>query len=180
MQPLLCDLLPVFDGEYFGALVSRVLHVASAAVLVGGLVYLRLVVAPQVAKGDASAEKVFGTRRRTFALTVIMTTVLLLASGFYNLLVVTIRRNAPLPPLYHMLFGMKFLLALALFFVAAAIGGKSNMADKFRASLKPLLNLAIAASIAILVVAAVMRTIPKTPKVDGELVASVNFESESR
>jgi len=179
MQPLLCDLLPEFDGEYFAALVSRVLHVASAAILVGGLFYLRLVVAPQIAKHDTSAEKVFGTRRRTWGLTVMATTLLLRASGFYNLFMVIIWPNESLPPLYHMLFGMKFLLALVLFFVAAAIGGKSSMADKFRASLRPLLNLALAVSVAILILAAVMRSIEKIPAVDEGLVATANLENES-
>ena len=170
---------PLFNAEYFVALVSRVLHVGSAAVLVGGLFYLRLVIAPQVAKNDASAEKVFGTRRRTWALTVMVTTLLLIASGFYNLFMVIIWPNESLPPLYHMLFGMKFLLALVLFFVAAAIGGKSSMADKYRGSLRTLLNLALAVSVAIVVLAAVMRTIPKTPTVDEGLVATANLETES-
>ncbi len=179
MQPLLCDLLPVFDGEYFAALASRILHVGSAAVLVGGLFYLRLVVAPQIAKGETSAEQVFGTRRRAWGLAVMATTVLLLATGFYNLFMVIIWPNESLPPLYHMLFGMKFLLALVLFFVAAAIGGKSGMASKFRGSLGLLLNLSIAVALAILVLAAVMRSIPKTPAVADELVATANLEHES-
>jgi hypothetical protein len=174
MQLLLGDTLPVFDSEYFLWLVSRILHIASAAILVGGLFYLRVVVAPQVARSSSDSESVFGSRRRSWALVVMATTLLLLLSGFYNLFFVILWPNEKLPPLYHMLFGLKFLLALALFFVAAALAGRSGLGARLRGSLGRWLDLAIVAALAIVVLAAVMRTIPKIPKVADNLVATTH------
>lgn len=176
MPPLLGEALPIFDGEFFAALASRVLHVGSAALLVGGLFYLRMIVGPQVAAGESSAEAVFGTRRKWWGITVMATTLLLLASGFYNLFMVIIWPNESLPPLYHMLFGMKFLLALVLLFVAAALGGRSKLAGHMRGALKMWLNLALAVALVIFVLAAVMRFIPKIPAVADELVAAQQLE----
>lgn len=171
----LCDLLPVFDGEYFIALLSRFLHITSAALLVGGLFYLRLVVAPQTEPGE-STEDLYGTRRKTWAMVVMVSTLLLLLSGFYNLFAVVLWPNESLPPLYHMLFGAKFLLALFLFFVAAALAGKSGLATRLRGSLRLWLNLAIVTSLLIVALAAVMRSIPKIPQPDENLVAAVSAQ----
>lgn len=172
MPFLLSDTLPVFDTTYFVWLVSRIAHVASAAILVGGLVYLRFVVAPQVTAPSGDAESVFGSRRKSWAMLVMITTLLLLLSGFYNLFFVIIGPNEKLPPLYHMLFGAKFLLALVLFFVAAALGGRSGLGVRLRASLRGWLDLAIVTALAIVVLAAVLRTIPRTPKVNDNPVAT--------
>jgi len=174
MPTILCDALPVFDGEYFIALLSRFLHIASAAILVGGLFYLRMVVAPPIEPGRRAAEDLFGTRRRTWAMVVMATTLLLLLSGFYNLFVVILWPNEKLPPLYHMLFGAKFLLALFLFFVAAALAGTSGLATQLRGSLRLWLNLALATSLLIFLLAALMRSIDKISQPDENLVATVS------
>jgi hypothetical protein len=47
-------------------LTLRVLHMLGAAMIVGGLVYLRIVVAPQAAGG--SSDSLFGSRRGKWAM----------------------------------------------------------------------------------------------------------------
>ena len=57
-----------------------------------------------------------------------------------------------------MLFGIKFLLALFVFFVAAILAGKTSLADKFRGHMGRWLNLAWTAVMAIIIIGALMRT----------------------
>jgi hypothetical protein len=75
---------------------SRWVHVASAIILLGGVIFARSVRHAQLFK-----------EYRALATTAI---VALFLSGLYNLLT---KANTPKP--YHMIFGIKFLLALHVF-----------------------------------------------------------------
>lgn len=77
-------------------ILSRWVHVTSAIILLGGVIFARCVRQAQLFK-----------EYRALASTAI---VALLLSGVYNLLT---KANTPKP--YHMLFGIKFLLALHVF-----------------------------------------------------------------
>ena len=70
---------------------------------------------------------------------------LLLASGLYNFLVVTMPAHKG-DGRYHMLVGIKMLLALVLFFLASALVGRSSalqgLRDKARATLSVMILLA--------------------------------------
>ncbi len=57
----------------------------------------------------------------------------LLVSGFYNFLRYEFQYK--LPPLYHALFLIKFLLALAIFYIASLLAGRSEAASAFAATL---------------------------------------------
>ena len=88
-------------------LLSRWLHIVSALTLLGGVLFAR-----QVLRGTAGAELV--TR---FAKTFLAAVGGLLLSGLYNLL-----SKTSVPKGYHMVFGIKFLLALHVFAMAVLIG----------------------------------------------------------
>ena len=155
MSPLVAQGDPVVDGPYILRLVSRVLHVLSAIILVGGLFYIRSVLAP------AGLEACFGGRRAVWARWVGITTLLLLVTGLYNLMTVIGQTKADgiqLPPTYHMLFGAKFLLAILVMFIAAILAGKTEAAERFRGSMGKWLNIAWLAAMAIIVIAAMLRT----------------------
>lgn len=146
---------PTVNADYLAGVVSRVLHIASAIILGGGLFYLRTVAAP------AGADDCFAGRRATWAKWVGATTFLLLASGIYNFLRIFNEAKAAgekLAPTYHMLFGVKFLLALAVMFLAAILAGKTDAAERFRANMSRWLSIAWAAVLAIVVIAAILRT----------------------
>ena len=91
----------------FLGLLSRWLHVTSAVVLLGGLLYARFVVAPAV-DGSAGEKLAAAFRPKLWA-----AMAALIASGLYNLLA-----KSNLPKGYHMVFGIKMLLALHIFAVA--------------------------------------------------------------
>jgi putative copper export protein len=157
---------------YFLLLAMRVLHILGAAIIVGGLIYLRFVVPP--APTVASADALFGGRRARWAMAVGLATLFLLVSGIFNYLYW--HTTHELPPRYHMLFGIKFLLAVALFFIAAILAGRTTLAERFRQNMGLWLNLAIALSLAILIVAAIMRTYERPPKSADEIRMAVSAE----
>ncbi len=144
-------------------LVSRVLHILSAIILVGGLFYIRTILSPSA----TSAEKITGTcfadRRAVWAKWVGITTAFLLLTGIYNLMVLIgqskVEGGVKLPPTYHILFGAKFLLGLLVMFIAAILAGKTEAADRFRSQMKKWLNIGWLAAMAIIVIAAILRTL---------------------
>lgn len=157
------------------AITSRVLHVGSGALLLGGLFYLRLVLAPALASGGDAEQVLFARRRKAWAIAAAVASLLILVSGIYNLLLYV--AAVKLPPLYHGLFGAKFLLGIVLMLLAALLGGKTNLALKLRAATILWTNIAILLGIAILVLGAVLREIrseapPKVTVIADEPAAS--------
>lgn len=151
---LLAAGLPTLDGPQIMQLVSRVLHILGAIILAGGLFYIRSVLSP------AGVDACFADRRAAWAKWVGIATFMLLGSGIYNFLVVNNQVKAAggqLEPTYHMLFGIKFLLALLVMFLAAILAGRTAAADKFRANMGRWLNVAWFAIMAIVVLAALLR-----------------------
>ena len=146
---------PTVDAHYVTALVSRVFHILGAIILGGGIFYLRTILAP------AGEDACFANRRHVWARWVGAATFLLLASGIYNLINIIGEAKAAgekLPGTYHMLFGIKFLIGVGVMFLAAIMAGKTAAAEKFRANLSRWLNVAWAGVLAIVVIAAVLRT----------------------
>ncbi len=144
-------------GPYVIQLISRVLHILSAMILVGGLFYIRTILSP------AGADACFAGRRGVWAKWVGIATLFLLVTGFYNFFVILGESKAEggvkLPSTYHMLFGVKFLLAMIVMFIAAILAGKTEAADRFRGQMGKWLNIAWLAAVAIIVLAAILRTL---------------------
>ncbi len=154
VAPLLAA--PEINASYFIGVVSRVLHIVSAVILLGGVFYLRTVLAP------AGAEACFAGRRGVWAKWVGMTSGFLLLSGFYNFYVAIMtakEAGEKLPSSYHMLFGIKFLLALGLMFLAAIVAGKTDAAERFRQQIGKWLNIAWALGLSIVVIGAILRSL---------------------
>ena len=137
---------------------SRWLHIAAAAVAVGGLVYARLVLAPALqVLGEEDRASFLGklsARLKPLAVTVIIA---LVASGSYNLL--NVLQRGEVGASYHMVFAVKFLLAVhvfgMLFLVAMPPSG-----DSARDAKRPRLMLGAAISgLIILALGAYLRTL---------------------
>ena len=136
-------------------LISRVLHILGAVILGGGIFFLRSVLDPT---GD---ESWLADRRATWARWVGIATFVLIATGFYNFLIINGEAKldgGELPRTYHTLFGIKFVLGVVVMFLAAILAGKTDLANKFRGKSRLWLNVAWFAVIAILVIAAILRT----------------------
>jgi hypothetical protein len=96
------------------SILMRALHIASVITLLGGVLYARLVQlpglrqTPEPARGEIEARSAAAFRPAVFA-----AIAGLLLSGMYNLFA-----NPGHSPRYHMLLGVKLLLALHIFAVA--------------------------------------------------------------
>ncbi len=136
---------------------SRWLHIASAAVAVGGLVYARWVLAPALQvlgeQDRASVLEKLSARLRPLAVTVIIA---LVASGSYNLFKVI---EGGVGASYHMVFTVKFLLATHVFAMLYLVAMPPS-GDSARDAKRPRLMLGAAISgLIILALGAYLRTL---------------------
>ena len=110
---------------------SRVLHVGTAIVLVGGTVFMRCVLM-QAAAGlpeaehDSLRQRLLGRWKRVVHAGI----GLLLLSGFYNYIQAIPKHRGD--GLYHGLLGTKMLLAVVVFFLATALVGRSKAFERMR------------------------------------------------
>ena len=149
---------PTFDAAYFIALLSRVLHLTFAAVVFGGLIYLRFVYPPRPGTSDTDGEPNVDRR----ALFVSLNMLFLITSGLYNF-VVLIKTYDNLPKLYHPLFGIKVLLALGVMFIAALLAGKTSLAQRLQQNAKRWINVALALALSVFILGAVLRSLHELP-----------------
>lgn len=111
-------------------LVMRWLHILAAITAVGGMIFARLALHPTVAaelSGDAGKSFLAAVRGRWMKV-VHVAIFALLVSGIYTVSQTISGR----PPAYHAIFGIKFLLAMVVFFLAIALTGRSEATQKIR------------------------------------------------
>lgn len=114
-------------------LVSRWLHIFGAIFLLGGAFYLRAAVMPAAAEvldAETHAKLRAGITARWRKYIHILIAALLI-TGLYNFMAVT-RFEHDGQSAYHMLFGIKFLLAIAIFGLASMLAGKKAISQKLQ------------------------------------------------
>ncbi|GMU93976.1 MAG: hypothetical protein AMXMBFR4_30340 [Candidatus Hydrogenedentota bacterium] len=146
------------------ALIMRWAHIFSAVIAVGGTIFMRFVLMPaaQATLDDAAHARLRAAligRWQRFVHTCIL---LFLVSGFYNYLAIT-RFEHEGQPIYHMLFGIKFLLALAVFALAIALTSLKPWSEKMRNNSRAWLVVLVALAAAAIVLSGYMRALPKAP-----------------
>jgi uncharacterized membrane protein len=110
------------DSDQIIDLLSRWVHVGAAIVLLGGSTFLRFVLMPSVqqlpeAEHQKLRQGVLGRWKRF----VMFGILLLLLTGGYNYYLREGKTSQ-----YHMLMGIKMLLALGVFFLGSALTGRSE------------------------------------------------------
>lgn len=144
-------------------LVARWLHILAAITAVGGTIFARSVVVPALDElPEAQRSSLHAAMRRRWSKVVAASIGFLLLSGFYNFAFTVV--DYRVPKWYHMVFGIKFLLALVIFMVASLLAGKTSAADKLRKNLKFWLNLNIVLAVIVVCLSGVLRIAVKTPK----------------
>lgn len=89
----------------------RWLHITSVVVLIGGVLYARLIVAPAIGSLPSAEQETLGDAMAArFRSLLYLVLLFLLATGIYNVFL-----NLDRGPLYHALLGIKILLALHVF-----------------------------------------------------------------
>ncbi|MBI4718482.1 MAG: hypothetical protein HY763_11795 [Planctomycetes bacterium] len=114
------------EGFDYLLLSSRWLHIAAAILAIGGAAFMRLVLIPaaKVSLSEGEHERLRETLRRRWAPLVHACIVILLLTGSLNFVLLALPpKIKPLP--YHPIFGVKFLAALAVFFIASILAGKA-------------------------------------------------------
>jgi hypothetical protein len=167
------------DATYWLLLASRVLHILGAIVLVGGVFYLRMVVVSRVRASDSGAETDlwFSGRRGTWAMWVGIATLVLIATGLLNFVYI-LRTNADFEGPYHAVFGIKFLLALVVFFLAAILAGKSAAGARFRKNFRYWMGVCLLLGVVVIALGSVLRSIPHVPKMEEpKLIVPLNMDS---
>jgi uncharacterized membrane protein len=120
------------DSQLLIDVVSRIVHIATAIVLVGGSTFMVFVLLPtaqqlDVAQHDRLREAINGRWKRFIHIGIL----LFLVTGFYNF--VRQLPNHRGDGLYHGLMGTKILLALVVFFIASALVGRAKAFEGMRA-----------------------------------------------
>ncbi len=114
-------------------LVSRWIHLAAAFTAIGGVAYARIALLPSAAEvldDDVHAKLREAVRRRWSRVVHICVGLLLLTGGVNFVLLAMPPKVEPMP--YHAIFGIKFLAAMAIFFLATALAGKAPGLAKLR------------------------------------------------
>lgn len=114
-------------------LIGRWVHIFSAIIAVGGTLFLVLVLKPAIAKAipEDQQEAFRKVAMKRWKIVFHPLIILFLGSGFYNYLQVTSAQHVG-QGLYHMLFGIKFLLALMFFTLAIISTSTMKWSEKFR------------------------------------------------
>ena len=142
------------------AIVLRFLHIAPAVVAGGATIFARIALLPALAAlPEAERVRVKDAIDRRWRVVVMVCITLLLVSGIANFVIY----QAPVhkgQPLYHALFGVKFLAAMIVFFLASALSGRSASLARIRAHSRIWVGVAATLVIAIVLISAVLRSIP--------------------
>lgn len=144
--------------------ISRVVHISTAIALVGGSLFLALVLLPaaRVLAEDAHrqlADAVQGRWRKLVHGGI----ALFLLSGFYNYFRAMPKHDGD--GLYHALVGVKILLALFVFFLASALVGRSAALESFRQAKARWLRVLIVVAAVIVAISGFVkiRGVPESP-----------------
>lgn len=139
-------------------LIMRWIHILCAILLLGGTAFVWMVLRPvagSVLDADTHAKLREAVAKKWKVLMMIYVTGFLV-SGFYNFLAVT-RFEHDGQPQYHMLFGIKFLLAMAVFALAMMLSSSKGYAEKMRANGHLWLGLTVALGILVVLIAGYMK-----------------------
>jgi uncharacterized membrane protein len=155
--------MPKFDGLYWLLLLSRVLHMLGAIVLVGGLFYLRMVVAPSAARAtNPSPDVWFAGQRAAWAKWVGVAAAVLIVTGLFNYYEIYVGYD--LAQSYHMIAGIKVLVALVFIFLVSLLAGRTAAAEQLRKRMMFWLSVSLLIGIFAVVLGSFLRSYPHTPK----------------
>ncbi len=121
------------DSQLLIDVVSRIVHVSTAIVLVGGSVFMAFVLLPTAEQlSSEQHDKLRALVNGRWKRFVHAGILLFLITGFYNYFQQMPKHKGD--GLYHGLVGTKILLALGIFFIASALVGRSRAFESMRAS----------------------------------------------
>lgn len=141
------------------SLVSRWLHIMAAATAVGGTIFALFVVLPAAGVLSTEARESFHVAaRRRWSKIVMAAIAVLLISGLYNYFTIKQNYKLVLPRWYEPAFGIKFLLAFAVFTIASLLVGRTSLAQRLRCNTRFWLTTNLLLAALIIAISGLMRT----------------------
>lgn len=148
-------------AELFLILLARWLHILSAALALGVPLYVRFVLMPAMGVlEEESRSRLKEALAKRWRIIVYVLIVIFLATGFYNFLGPHARWRgfgADLKFRYHLYFGIKLVVALAMFFLSSALAGRSASLKFIRDKSSLWLTVLILLGLFIVVISGTMR-----------------------
>jgi uncharacterized membrane protein len=149
-------------------LLLRYMHILGAITLMGGTIFMRFALRPVVVQMPPDARATLHEEvRRRWAKFVMVATLLLLVSGIANLALAGRNEYEPvlgMPKGYHMVVGIKLLLALPIFFIAAILMGRTSLAKRMQASAEMWMNLNLTLALVMVLIGGGLRFVKREPK----------------
>lgn len=155
-------------------LVLRWMHIIGAIMLVGSTIFMRCVYVPaKEFTGEEPRAEFTEWIRKLWARMVMISSGQLLVSGLFGFMLVVMRydisKEAFPGTAYHMIFGIKFLLAFVIFFLAAALTGRSGLAQKLRQREKFWMMVNMVLAIIVVCFGGIMRSADRSVKATSSL-----------
>ena len=152
---------PILPYNETIALVSRWGHVLAAVFMLGGAFFIRFILMPAVNEtlGEEGHKKLRPALMKRWKWVVHPSILVFLLSGFYNYLAVTAPKHHG-DALYNALFGIKFLLAMAVFAFASMLISTKERENVFRRNPKLWMAVTVALAVAIVLIAGFMKLRP--------------------
>ncbi|HEY5311194.1 MAG TPA: hypothetical protein VIK18_01700 [Pirellulales bacterium] len=148
--------------DYLG-LLFRWLHILAAITAVGGAVFARFALLPAAATlGAEPRAALLEAVRMRWSKIVAVAIAFLLISGLFN--IVRMERLYVLGKTYHMLFGIKFILAILIFGLASMLAGRGRAAHKLRENARFWLSVNLLMAVLLVCISGVLKDLPHTPK----------------
>ncbi|HEX7892745.1 MAG TPA: hypothetical protein VF447_01050 [Terriglobales bacterium] len=155
-------------------LLLRYMHILGAIALMGGTIFMRFALAPTVRELDPAVKAAIHEQVRSrWAKFVMLAAALLLISGIMNLALAGRYDYEPvfgMKPGYHMLVGVKFLLALPIFLFASLLAGRSATAKKFQANAPFWMNVNLALALTMVLIGGVLKFVRRDPKAEQPVI----------
>ena len=161
-------------------LVLRWAHILPAIVAAGGTIFMRLALVP--ATSVLSEEQRLALQadvRSRWLMPLMISLGLLLVSGLINFIRTSQNYDLSAAPYYHIMFGFKFLIALAIMWIASALVGRSKATESMRANAKYWLTVNVWLVVVLVLISGLLRMAPKTPKTDIKAPAATTAPAES-
>jgi hypothetical protein len=147
------------------AFVLRLLHILAAITTVGGSIFVRFALLPGMETlGAADKQRLHEAMRPRWARLIQISILFLLVSGLWNFILFVRASKGwgedwreAYYTLYQALFGIKFILALAIFALASILTGRSAGTQKIRDNARFWTNINLAMALAVVIISGVMR-----------------------
>ncbi len=154
------------DFNFFLEVILRWMHILAAITAVGGTIFARLALVPSLSVLSEDARgKLHEAVRQHWGRPVQISISFLLISGIVNIVLIEKTYFVSQVPYYHIVFGIKFVLAFAVFFLASALTGQGKATQRFRDNRRYWLTVNMVLAVTIVCLSGVLRKteLPRKP-----------------